>query len=137
MAAELRKCAACAQPFIAKTAKARFCSATCRSRNHRGQVVPLRAVDAPDAERSERPAALGRLEASTLKALQDAQRDESPLGIAVLELARTIDSPDTPASPKANLTREFRATLAEALKGAAAASGVDELRRRRDERRTG
>ena len=126
-----RTCQACGQTFDANP-RAKFCSASCRSKAHRGTVVTLR----PDAPTTPAPAVGGLLE-STRAALTEAGREATPLGMAVLELAATIASRDTPPAAKATLTREFRATLADALKGAAVASSVDELRRRRAALRTG
>ena len=116
-----RTCQACGKAFDANP-RAKFCSSSCRSKAHRGTVVPLSATPAP-----ARPAGSGLLE-STRGALAEAGRESSPLGMAALELAMTIASSDTPPSAKAQLTREFRATLSEALAGAGKASSPQQLR---------
>ncbi len=134
-AAMLHQCEACGESFVARSPRARFCGPTCRSRAHRGTVVTLRPSEAPRA-----PATSGNpdgLVESTRLTLTAAGREQTPTGFAALELARTITDPATPPGAKATLTKEFRATLAEALKGVAVASTVDDLRSRRAARRTG
>ena len=127
-----RTCQACGQTFDANP-RAKFCSASCRGKAHRGTVVTLR----PDAPTTPAPASTGSLSDATSTQLADAGRADTPVGVAALLLARQLDDPTTPPAARAGLTREFRSTLAEALKGATAGSAVDDLRARRDARRTG
>ena len=126
-----RTCVACGKGFEAKRSTAKYCGSSCRAKVSTGSVVTLRPDAPPPA-----PVVGGLLE-STRAALTEAGRESTPLGMAALELAETITSHDTPPAAKATLTREFRATLADALKGAVVASSVDELRRRRAALRTG
>jgi glycerate-2-kinase len=81
----------------------------------------------------------GPVTAATLKELNAAERAGTALGESALALARRVDGAarDSGAS-LASLARELRATLAEALRDAAAAADpLDELRARRDRKRTG
>ena len=116
-----RTCQACGKAFDANP-RAKFCSSSCRSKAHRGTVVPL------NAEPKSAPLVASGLVESTRAALAGAGRESTPLGMAALELAMTIASSDTPPSAKAQLTREFRATLSEALAGAGKASSPQQLR---------
>ena len=120
-----RTCQACGKTFEARSPRAKFCGASCRGKAHRGTIVPLKsvAITAPVAS----VAASGLVE-STRAALAAAGRDSDPLGWGALALAETIASAETPPAAKATLMREFRATMAEALRGAAKASGPQRLR---------
>lgn len=128
-----RTCTACGKTFTAKRSTAKYCSSSCRANVSTGKVVPLN----PGAPIASHPASTGSLSDATSTQLADAGRADTPVGVAALLLARQLDDPTTPPAARAGLTREFRSTLAEALKGATAGSAVDDLRARRDARRTG
>lgn len=73
----------------------------------------------------------GLVEAYRLQ-LESAERLNTPEGAHVMLLARLFEAGTHTAAGAASLSRELRAALAEALKGAPkAADGVDELRERR------
>lgn len=127
-----RECAACGKAFTAESSRARYCSSSCRVRVHRGTVVPITAgTPRPTLEGP------GGVERATVAELARHDRVEQPVGVAAVLLARVLDDPATPPGAKAGAAREFRATLAEALKGAGRESSLDDLRRRRDARRAG
>lgn len=118
----IRACAACGKDFEAKRSTAKYCGSSCRARVATGSVVPVAKV-VPAAS----VAASGLVE-STRAALVAAGRESDPLGWGALELAETIMSAETPPAAKATLMREFRATMTEALRGAAKSSGPQQLR---------
>lgn len=107
----LRKCAACGECLPAgATARARFCSATCRKRASRskgGDTVPLALVPPADATPDDVP--MSRLDA---------------LERAAARLVRLLDESD-PRSAAA-LNKEYRETLREleSLRDAAASTGA-------------
>ena len=122
-----RTCQACGKSFEARSPRAKFCGASCRGKAHRGTVVLINAPSASPAAPAAPAGASGLVE-STRAALVAAGRDSDPLGWGALELAETIMSAETPPAAKATLMREFRATMTEALRGAAKSSGPQQLR---------
>lgn len=127
-----RTCAACGKPFVAKRSTAKYCGSSCRAKVSTGAVVLLNP-DAPTPDATER----GPQEESTLRVLLHADRADHPLGVAALALSRDIDSRETPVNMRTAAIKQLSVTLSEALKGATTGSAVDELRRRRDQQRTG
>lgn len=124
-----RTCAVCGTPFTAQRSTARYCSGSCRARKSQGaEVLPITPPEAP--------AGGGVLEA-TRRELDEADRLNTALGQAAMVLARRVDASDRDAgSAAAAVTREWRAMLAEAVKGSAAQSSPldrarDELAKRR------
>ena len=88
-------------------------------------------VDLPGAE------PLGLVE-SVGRKLRETGRDRTPEGVLALQLARTLAAGGHTASGSAALARELRATLDAATAGARqAADTVDELLKRREQRRRG
>lgn len=72
------------------------------------------------------------------EALIAAERIDTPLGQAALVLAEKLDDPDTAPTALANIGRELRLTLADALANATmAADPIDELKARRERRQRG
>ncbi len=128
-----RTCAACGKPFEAKRSTAKFCGSSCRANVSTGVAVLRPAPVAPEPLTPER----GPQEQATWNALAEAGRETHPMGVAALVLSRDIDARDTPVNARTQAIKQLSATLADALKGAAVASAVDELRSRRDARRTG
>lgn len=126
-----RTCAACGEPLTTTNSRAKYCSSTCRARVSKGNVIPLHARPEPGPTE---PALVAAVRAQ----LVDAERVSSPLGLAALELARTLADDMTPPSAKAMLAKQLEATLTSALKGAKVAqSPVDRIREQRDRKRAG
>lgn len=128
------KCAVCSAPFDAKRKTAKYCSRRCSMRASRGSKPaqpPARPgpmpVD-PDAE----------LWTATLAELTAADRVASSHGQAALILARRIDGAHSePGGGLAALVKQHGLSLADALKGGAAeVNPLDELRSRRDRKRS-
>lgn len=120
-----RTCDSCGRAYTAQRRTSKFCSSGCRVRFGRGARKPAEVV------------ALGRhsdgpLEGAALVELGAAERTATAAGQAALALARRIDTDRDTGAAVAALTREFRATMAEAKSGARLAlSPLDELRARR------
>jgi hypothetical protein len=135
-----KTCADCREPFEAKRPSARFCSAKCRQRAHRraGGAAGGEVLELP-AEPSSEPAAGGSVTEATVAELEAAGRLGTALGQAAVALARRIDAgASEPGSSFASLVRQHGATLAEAVKDAAAkADPLDELRSRRERKFAG
>lgn len=132
-----RACDFCSIEYEAKHPSSRFCTAVCRKRNQRSPRQPP-AVAPPVL--AELPAPGGTaLTDATRAELTAAGRVDSALGRAALLLAQRLDASERePGTALAALIREHRAARSEALRGAkAAADPVDELRARRDRKRTG
>lgn len=118
-----RDCALCGAPFEAKRSTARYCSGSCRARKAQGAQVVTFDRSAEDSS--------GGVVAATRSELEAAERLDTALGQAALVLARRIDADRDTGSAQAAVTREWRATLAEAVKGAG--SQASPLDRARDE----
>jgi len=117
-----RRCESCGKSFETRSARARFCGSTCRSRAHRGQLGQpglsvIRSVpEAPDAAPAAEPAVqpVGALTESVEKQLRDVGRLDSVHGRAAVDMARRIDANQTaPLSQVAAAHRELRAAVAE------------------------
>lgn len=134
-------CHRCGEPFEAKNARAKWCSARCRKAVQRGgEVIPLVP---PPADPDEPPTVtiagfeltLGPVGAATFAELQAADRLDTQAGRVALALAARIDSPkgDT-GSAMAAVARQLSTAMAEALKGGKQSSTAqmqDELAERR------
>ena len=122
----------CGVQFETTSARAKYCGSTCRSRAHRngGSVAEIPAATPLEAPEGE-PALL----ATTRRALEDAGVADTPLGQQALELARRMSDPRAMGLSVAPISKELRTVMADALKHAAVASGLDELRLRRDRKR--
>ena len=124
-----RLCAAgCGTSLEKRHPSARWCSPRCKKRGQRApSLVVLPAGDktgdtAGDAE----PA----LVAATRADLVAAERLATPLGESAMTLARGIAAGQHSGAALAALVREFRATLAEAMRGAdRVESDLDRMRR--------
>lgn len=115
-------CAACGESFTAQRSTARYCSETCKKRAQRAPV-------ASDG--------VSGLLATIQDQLRAAGRLETVPGQQALEVARQMTAPRQSGSAVAALSKELRALMAEAMKGVAVvADPVDELRRRRDAKRS-
>lgn len=135
----LRACDVCGEQYEARRSTSRVCSSRCRVRKTRAKAAsPTVATPATSAPVDE-AAGDGPLLAATLVELDAAGRAASALGQTALLLARRLDAATRePGMGMAALARQYEATLAAAVKGAARqADPVDELRERRDRRRAG
>lgn len=120
-----RQCEACGKPITGRATK-RFCGTTCRTRVSKGTVVRLSQDALAEHE--------GKLTAAVRAELAEVGRVGSALGVAALVLAARIDSGQEPGSAVSGLSRELRATLAEATRGTVRSSVAqmrDELAARR------
>ncbi|MFJ4735277.1 hypothetical protein ACIP6V_23890 [Streptomyces sp. NPDC088770] len=134
-----KRCEACGESFEAKRKTARFCSDRCRMRAHRRPAEgeqPAPVTSQPPVQREDGSESLAAAARGELAAVG---RDRTAAGQAVLVLARRIDANSAETgSSLAAMVREFRAALAGALEGAGeAVDPVDELRARRDRKRSG
>jgi hypothetical protein len=133
-----RDCDACGRRYAAKTKRSRYCAdVECRRRRERsrkrrggGEVIELSGAKVAPRLGEGSIAAAARAE------LEAAGRAESWLGQAAIALAGRLDaSTDDTGSSFAALSREYRATMADALKDAKAElDSVDELGERRRRR---
>jgi len=123
-----RTCPGCDGEFEGKRSTAVYCSPTCRKRGQR------RAVEGP----IEAAPATGGLVAATRTELEAAGRIGSMLGQQALALAARIEASERETGASvASLSKELRAVMVEAMKGAVvAADPLDELRARRDRKRS-
>ena len=119
-----RSCAACGRSLDGMSSRAKYCSATCRSRACEGRVIPLAQPVGTQLVVDEEAAIV----TATREALREAGRESTPLGLATIELALALGSVMTPASALAGLARQFEATFATALRGAGATSAPNALR---------
>ena len=123
-----RECAACGQPFEAKRSTARYCGEVCKKRAQRRQ--PKGAKSAPPAPRTLVDVTRARLEA--------VGRLDTVIGQQALRLAGRLLSDYDTGSALAALSREFRATMTEALADVeVAADPLDELAKRRRAKASG
>lgn len=124
-----RVCDQCGTGFEARSSRAKFCSAACRVRSHRGTPKA-----SPEVAAAVDSTPVRDLLASVRSALDAAGRTSTPKGQMCLLLAGEAMDADARALPP--LTRELSARLTEALAGSAGAKGdpVDELRERRERR---
>ena len=116
----VKRCAVCEREFETIRAATKTCSSRCRQRAHRAPKVPAD----PKVLAVFSAVAPGDLTEATRSGLVAAGRLDSELGTAVMYLAARLDNVglmETGASVAA-LMREYRATLAEAMKDADAAN---------------
>jgi hypothetical protein len=81
------------------------------------------------------PDAVAPLLAATKRELEDAGVAETALGQQAIELARRMSDPRAMGLSVAPISKELRSVMADAMKEAPRASGLDELRKRRDAKR--
>lgn len=139
-------CASCSTDFDARSSRARFCSAKCRTAAHYRRTKlgipetrdPKPAPKAPPKRtRKPKPAdsPTGTLGA-VIAELTEAGRLQTSAGQAAVALASRIDAGAESSSGLAALTREMRAAMAEATANVAqAGDALDELRAKREARR--
>lgn len=106
----MRRCQTCGTSLDGRSPRARYCSDLCRARGKRGYSAPTLVVDQEPDE-----VVVEDLEPLTLEEI-------------AAELRRTLRDRSTPASTKAGLARELRATMeAIAAQTPPAKDGIDEL----------
>ena len=124
-----RSCESCGRPYEARRPNSKFCGDTCRKRKQRApdSVAPVTSVP-PAVTHSALAAAIELT-------LIDAERLDTFQGRQALALARRIDSPHETGSAVSSLSKELRAVMDEAMKGAHVKTDpVDELRRKREQK---
>ena len=123
-------CQVCNEEFETSSKRAKFCGSTCRSRAHRsGEPVPIQpSVPVDDSE-------MPPLLIATRRELEEAGVADTALGQQALELARRMTHPKAMGLSVAPISKELRSVMADAMKDAPVASGLDELRARRDRKR--
>jgi len=129
-----RECDACGRSYVARRATSRFCGGTCQKRAERARAAgtPLRAVPHDDLG-----AAPSELVQAVTRELEAVGRLGSVAGQIALVLARRIGSRRETGAATASLARELSTTMDKALGGVAqAADPLDEIRARRDRKRS-
>lgn len=124
----------CGTTFTARSRTAKFCSDRCRKQSQRrGSVVTLPAKLKDEASAV---GVHGGVEEATLRALQDADRLETPLGQTCLVLARRLDRPmaDT-GSAMASVAARLEDLLGKATRGVGKATSPQSLQDELAERR--
>ena len=115
-------CTSCGESFEAKRPSAKYCSERCKKRAQRGQ----RVVNLPGAPPAP---VVGRVEAAAAARLAEVEREDTPVGQAVLALARRIDQGYDTGAGLASLVKQFEASLKSATAGAETeVSPVDQMR---------
>lgn len=130
----------CGARFEASSPRAVYCSPRCRKRGSRAGVaaVPQKRTPHPAPEPPDLPDSVQSVTGSVVAELTAANALGSAAGLAAVKLAQLIDSATLmQGAAVAAWTREMRAALVEAKAGAPAAEAdpLDELERRRAERR--
>ena len=134
-----RNCDLCGVAYDAKRAGSRFC---CEA--HRVEAFGRRKKGLPESRATIQPLPAaqespvtpsGGVFAATRSELEAAGRAESALGLTALALAERIDAKLDSGSSLAALAARLEATLATAMKGAEKSDALDELARRRAQRR--
>lgn len=130
-----RICDACGAPYEAIRANARFCSDRCRKRTAR-QPRPL--TEMPSIPTDAAPVAASHLSKIVAEELTAGGVLDTSPGQAAILLAQRMELGTTDTgSAVAAMSRELRSLMAEALgKTEVAADPMDELKARRESRRT-
>jgi len=115
-----RACDACGMSYEAQRSTSRYCGDTCKKRGQRGAG---KVVDLPRQETEHALVAAVRVE------LAEAERLDTSSGQAALALALRIVAGVDTGSAIASMTRELRAVMAEALRGAKQAQSRVEQRK--------
>lgn len=124
-------CKRCGRPFVAKRPSRVYCGSACRSKAAQARKAGLPESVAP-VQVVRLPAPTGQLAAATRAELEAADRLDTMLGQAALNLAVRVDAGQDTGSAIAAMVRELRATMERALDGVPAARDeLDELKARR------
>ena len=127
-----KTCVVCGKTFEAKRAVAKYCpGGVCGKRAQRGHVAPVAPL----------PASASSTVSLVKAELERAGRSDTYLGAAAVALAQRIDEA-TAVMGYAGLVKELRSTMDAALAGAKREADPlvvlqDELKARREQRRTG
>jgi hypothetical protein len=106
----------------------KYCT-TCRPPRDRKNP---RVIDLPDRDEPKSRPVRASLVETYRRQLEDAERLDTPDGALVISLATLFESGDHTASGAASLSRELRAAMEVALRGAAKqGDSIDELTARR------
>ena len=132
----MRNCDSCGCSYQAKRETSKFCSTRCRVNASNARKYAGNPQVAPVVQ--EQPAVVaGGLVDVTRAALEEADRLDSVPGQQALRIAEAMAGRETGGGIAA-LSKALSTVMAEALEGvAAAADPLDELRVRREARRTG
>lgn len=127
-------CAWCTKALTSTNPRARYCNSSCRAN---ATVARKNGTAPPSVVRLAPPVSTGpgSCRAATLAELSSAGCADTAIGQAALALAARIDKNLDTGSSLATAVKQLAASLAEATKGAAAASVADQLRARRDAKR--
>lgn len=124
-------CAHCGESFEAERKSARFCGPTCRKRASR--VTGARSSTAPPPPGQDLPAS--DFEIATRAELERLGKADSMLGLQVLIVARRMSNGTETGSALATLSKEHSRLMAALTAGEKSADPVDEVGRRREEKR--
>lgn len=124
-------CGACGEPFEAKRASAKWCSATCRKRGSRAPAVTEPAVPKDTARETTRAAGQSFADA-TRRELEELDAVDSLLGQHLMFLAARMSNPAETGSSVAALSREHSRVMDELKAKKPQADDVDEVKKRRD-----
>jgi hypothetical protein len=134
-------CATCSTDFNARSSRARFCSAKCRTAAHYRRTklgIPETRETKPKARKPKPVDSPTGTLGAVIAELTAAGRLQTSAGQAAIVLARRIDDGAESSSGLAALTREMSARMAEATANVVqAGDALDELRAKREARRAG
>ncbi|HEY3545026.1 MAG TPA: hypothetical protein VGK17_02915 [Propionicimonas sp.] len=126
-----RACPQCGNPFdVPPSSRKVYCGTTCRVRHHEGK-----AAAAAVSKRRRRPLDY-RIRRQVLSELKEAKRESTSLGLVALDLAGALADPELPPVQRASVAKSLGAVLEQALAGVKKRTGVDELKERRDGKRS-
>lgn len=118
-------CQTCGTQFDAKRAAAKFCGDTCRKRAQRTPQAPLTTGETVTSG----------LAVVTASALAAAGVTETIAGQQALFIVRAMTGTAQTGAAIAALSKQLQAVMVEALQSQQRSDPLDELRRRRDEKR--
>ena len=124
-----RACPQCGNPFdVPPSSRKVYCGTTCRVKHHEGKAAAV-------PKRRRRPLDF-RIRRQVLAELKEAKRESTSLGLVALDLAGTLADPDLPPIQRASVAKSLGAVLEQALAGVKKRTEVDELKERRDGKRS-
>lgn len=125
----MRNCAACGVPFEARRSDARFCSDACRAASRRGDIAPVISLGI-GGDASTSPG----LADSVRSRIESAGLSADAHAVATLKLAQMMEQ--TSGSAYAAMHRQLLTSLEKLDALAPVADRVDDLRLRRDRKRS-
>lgn len=133
-----RSCDVCGKVYEARRVTSKYCGSACRTRVSRANAAAGSAADPGAAVPATRDVEGVDVVAAVRLRLQAAGRVADVAGQQALLLAhRLMTATVDTGSSLASVSKELRAVMAEALEGAAASDPIDELRARREAKRSG